>query len=317
MNELLSHLNPNLLQQLDFYFYKIDFIFLNRLSFLLFILAMLLATGLSLTVPQIIEPLRNWRLVIRSLIANLVIVPILVLGLLHFVPVSEPMRIGFTILAVAAGPPVLPKLAQMVNGNLAFAAGLMMVLMLASAIFMPIVLPLVLDGVQISPWQVAKPLFVSLLPPLAIGLLIRARFEAIAISVIPFLRRVNSFALILGLTSSLALQFNSLIVLAQSGIVLAIAIFIIVAFAVGYLLGGPNLGTRLTLGVGTAQRNIAGALIVAGTNFEDPAIISVIVVTSLSLFVVIRLIARFSVNQSISQQVPSTEVNTSSLGNPQ
>ncbi|MCA6536953.1 MAG: sodium:proton symporter, partial [Pseudanabaena sp. M176S2SP2A07QC] len=77
MNELLSRLNPNLIQQLDFYFHKIDFIFLNRLSFLLFILAMLLATGLSLTVPQIIEPLRNWRLVIRSLIANLVIVPIL------------------------------------------------------------------------------------------------------------------------------------------------------------------------------------------------------------------------------------------------
>ncbi|MFN4815816.1 MAG: class I SAM-dependent methyltransferase, partial [Pseudanabaena sp.] len=51
-------------------------------------------------------------------------------------------------------------------------------------------------------------------------------------NVIPFLRRVNSFALILGLTSSLALQFNSLIVLAKSGIVLAIAIFII--FFTGY-----------------------------------------------------------------------------------
>ena len=62
--------------------------------------------------------------------------------------------------------------------------------------------------------------------------MIRSRFEAIAINVIPFLRRVNSFALILGLTSSLALQFNSLIVLAKSGIVLAIAIFII--FFTGY-----------------------------------------------------------------------------------
>ncbi len=62
--------------------------------------------------------------------------------------------------------------------------------------------------------------------------MIGSRFEAIAINVIPFLRRVNSFALILGSTSSLALQFNSLIVLAKSGIVLAIAIFII--FFTGY-----------------------------------------------------------------------------------
>ena len=115
MSELLSHLDPTLIQQLDFYFHKIDFIFLNRLSFLLFILAMLLATGLSLTVPQIIEPLRNWRLVIRSLIANLVIVPILVLGLLHFIPVSEPIKIGFTILAVAAGPPRITEVSA--NGE--------------------------------------------------------------------------------------------------------------------------------------------------------------------------------------------------------
>ncbi|MEE3719941.1 bile acid:sodium symporter [Tumidithrix elongata RA019] len=313
MNELLSHIDPNLLQQIGFYSHQIDFTFLSRLSFLLFILAMLLGTGLSLTVSQILEPLRNVRLVIFSLVANFVVVPFLVFLVLQFVTVSEPIKIGFTILAVAAGPPVLPKLAQMVNGNLAFAAGLMMVLMLGSSIFMPIVLPLVLDGVQISPWQVAKPLFVSLLPPLAIGLLIRWRYEAIAANIVPFLRRVTNFSLILGLVSSLALQFNSLIELAKSGIVIAIAVFIVVAFAVGYFLGGPNLDTRLTLGVGTAQRNIAGALLVAGTNFEDPAIISVIVVTSLSLFVVIRLIARIS----LSQQAQPEAESTTSVGNVQ
>ncbi|TYQ25923.1 bile acid:sodium symporter family protein [Pseudanabaena sp. UWO310] len=309
MHELLSSIDSPLIQQLDFYFHKIDFTLLNRLSFLLFILAMLLSTGLSLTVPQILEPLRNWRLVICSLVANFVIVPLLVFLALQFVTVSEPIKIGFTILAVAAGPPVLPKLAQIVNGNLAFAAGLLMILMLGSSIFMPIVLPLVLDGVQISPWQVAKPLFISLLPPLAIGLFIRSRFEAIATVVAPFLRRVANFAFISGIGSAFILQFNSLIELVKSGMVFAIAIFIIVAFAVGYLLGGPNLDTRLTLGVGTAQRNIAGALLVAGTNFNDPAIISVIVVTSLSLFVVIRLIARFSINP----KAPSTEVSTTSL----
>lgn len=139
--------------------------------------------------------------------------------------------------------------------------------------------------------------------------MIRSRFEAITTSIAPFLRRGTNFAIILGLASSLSLQFNSLIVLAKSNIVLAIAIFIIVAFAVGYLLGGPSLDTRLTLGLGTAQRNIAGALIVASTNFEDSAIISMIVVTSLSLFVVIRLIVR----QSFVKHSSSTEPNFSNL----
>ena len=265
---------------------------LNKLAFLILILSMLLDTGLSLTVQQIWEPLRNFRLILLSLLANFILVPLFVYGLLQVVPLSESVKIGFTILSVAAGPPVLPKLAQLVHGNLAYAAGLMMLMMGLTAIYMPFALAIALQDVHVSPWQIAKSLLTLMLIPLAIGLLIRAKNEAIATTLQPLMRQISNATLIIGLTTSLVLQFSSLVTMVRTGAIVAIGGFILVSLGLGYLLGGPDTDTRRTLAVGTAQRNIAAALLVAGTNFDDPTVVSVIVVTSLSLFVVIRLIAK-------------------------
>lgn len=89
----------------------------------------------------------------------------------------------------------------------------------------------------------------------------------------------------------------------KTGAILVTAAFSFVAFAFGYLLGGPDPDARRTLAVGTTQRNIAVALLAAGTNFDDPAVISVIVVTSLSLFVEIQLIAKpaFAQEEKVEQ----------------
>ncbi|MBV9388166.1 MAG: bile acid:sodium symporter [Chroococcidiopsidaceae cyanobacterium CP_BM_ER_R8_30] len=277
------------------FFSLIDFPVINKLAFLTLILTMLLDTGLGLTVQQIWEPLRNLRLIFLSLVANFILVPIFVYLLLLVMPLNEPIKIAFSIMAVAAGPPVLPKLAQLVNGNIAFSAGLMMVMMALTAVYMPIALPLLLQGVQLNPWDIVKPLLSLMLIPLAIGLMIKARYNALAVTIQPLMRQISGKALLLGLATSLVLQFDSLIDLIKTGAFLAIAGFIVVSYTLGYLLGGPHFDTRRTLAVGTAQRNIAAALLTAGSNFDDPSIVSVIVVTSLSMFVFIRLLARQSV----------------------
>lgn len=270
----------------------IDLRLINKLAFLTLILSMLLDTGLSLTIKQLWEPFRNIRLILQSLLANFILVPLFVYLLLQVIPVSEPFRIGFTIMAAAGGPPILPKLAQLVNGNLAYAAGLMMLMICVTAFYMPFALSIALQNIQVNPWEILKPLVTLMLIPLAIGLLIRSKNEAIAAILQPWMRQISSAGLILGLSTSLILQFSSLILMVKTGTILIIVGFILVSLGFGYLLGGPESDTRRTLAVGTAQRNIAAALLVAGTNFDDPAVVSVIVVTSLSLFVAMRLIIK-------------------------
>ncbi|MBN3959055.1 bile acid:sodium symporter [Nostoc sp. NMS8] len=262
---------------------------IDKLAFLTFIVATMLSTGLRLTVQQIWEPLRNIRLIVLSLVANFILVPLFVYLLLQIVPLSEPIKDGFIIMAIAAGPPALPKLAQIVKGNVAFSTGLMMLLMFGTIIYMPIVLPLVLQGVQVNSWDIAKPLLFLMLSPLAIGLFIKAKFAAIASSFQPIVSKISSAGLFLGLAVRLAVHFYEIITLLQTGAILVCAVFIVFSFSVGYLLGGPGIDTQRVLGVGTAQRNFAAALLVGTSNFDDPNVVSIIMVTSLLMLVIVLI----------------------------
>lgn len=67
------------------------------------------------------------------------------------IPLDEPIRIGLILLATAAGAPFLPKLAEVAKGSTAFSMGLMVLLMVVTIIYLPIVLPLLLGGVQVNP----------------------------------------------------------------------------------------------------------------------------------------------------------------------
>jgi BASS family bile acid:Na+ symporter len=265
---------------------------LDKIAFLTFVVATMFGTGLKLTVNQIWQPLRNIRLVILSLVTNFVLVPIFIYLLLQVIPVTEPVKDGLIIMALASGPPALPKLAQIVKGNLAFSTGLMMVLMLGTVFYMPIVLPLVLQGVHVNSWDIAKPLIFLMLTPLAIGLLIKAKSEGIALNLQAITFRISNFGLWLGLIVRLIVHFGEIIILLKTGVIFICAIFIIFSFTVGYLLGGPSIDTQRVLGVGTAQRNFAAALLIGTSNFDDPNVVSIIMVTSLLMMVSVLILGK-------------------------
>ncbi len=263
---------------------------IDKLALLTFIVFTMLGAGLRLTLQEIWQPLRNPRLVILSLLTNFVLVPLFVYLLLQIVDLGEPVKDGLLIMAVASGPPALPKLAHIVKGNIAFSVGLMMLLMLGTIVYMPIVLPLVVEGVQINSWEIAKPLLLMMVSPLAIGLLIKAKFPAIATNLQPILFKLSNAGLFIGLLVRLAVHTNDIIALLKTGAIFVCAVFILFSFSVGYLLGGPGVDTQRVLGVGTAQRNFAAALLVGTSNFEDPSVVSIIMVTSILMMVTVLII---------------------------
>ena len=98
---------------------------LSNGAVLLFVVTTMLAMGLSLTLSQILAPLRHVRLVVLALVANFVLVPLLAFALTRIISLSQPLKIGLILLGAAAGAPFLPKLAQFARGNVAFGVGLM------------------------------------------------------------------------------------------------------------------------------------------------------------------------------------------------
>src|SRR5215469_15217692 len=150
------------------------------IAMLLFVVSSMLAVGVSLTLGQIVAPLRNGKLVSLALLANFILMPLGALGIARLLKLDEPLGIALLLLGAAAGAPFLPKLAGIAKGNLAFAVGLMVLLMVLTVAYMPLVLPFLLQGVSVDPMEIARSLLLLMLLPLAVGLVANARLPRFA-----------------------------------------------------------------------------------------------------------------------------------------
>lgn len=263
-----------------------------NLSVLVFVICSMLSMGLSLTVGQIVAPLRKARLVIMALVANFVLAPLAAYLILLVIPLEEGLATGLIVMATAAGAPFLPKLAQAAKGDVALSVGLMVLLMVVTIVYLPIVLPLLLQGVEVNPLDIAKSLVIMMLTPLAIGLFIKARYENTAESLYPHMSQASSLGLVLLLVSGIAVNYATILGVIGTGGILAILIFLAITFAAGYFLGGPQTGSRSVLGLGTAQRNISAAFLVAVGNFaDDPNVLAIIIVAGLVGLVLLMVVA--------------------------
>ena len=147
----------------------------SSVAVVVFVVSSTLGVGLSLTVGQILAPLKNARLVVLSLAANFVLAPLVALGLWRVLGLDEPLGIGLLLCGLAAGAPFLIKLAEFAKADLAFAVGLMVLLMVVTVGYLPLALPFFLEGITVNPVKIARSLVVLMLIPLAVGLLVRAR----------------------------------------------------------------------------------------------------------------------------------------------
>lgn len=214
------------------------------LSGVLFVVTSMLAMGLSLTIPMIIEPLKNIRLVLLALLANFVLVPLLAYLILLVIPLEQSLQTGLIVLACASGAPFLPKLVEGAKGNIAFGVGLMVLLMVVTIIYMPIVLPLLLSGVEVDPWAIAQSLIVLMLIPLAIGLLIRSHSPESAEHWQPVMNKISSLAILILLVVGLGLNISNILSFIGTGGLLAMLLFVVGSLVIGYVLGGRDPGLR-------------------------------------------------------------------------
>ena len=262
---------------------------LYNLMALIFVLGTMISMGLSLTVAQVTGPLRNMRFVIMALVINFLIVPAAAYILTLIIPMNETLVTGLILVALAGGAPALPKLAEIAGVDTAAATGLMVLLIVATIIIMPIVLPLLLSGVEVGFWDIASGLIVMLLIPLGLSLFVRARWQPIAETAQPYFAQASTFSLILLIVLMLVLNFSSIISLFGSGGLLASIILVIIALAAGYLLGGPGASNKWVQSLGAGQRNIAAAMVVATMNFGDEELVMIIVFSVITMVIMAPL----------------------------
>ncbi|MCF6312571.1 MAG: bile acid:sodium symporter [Verrucomicrobiales bacterium] len=261
-----------------------------KISILVFVVGSMFALGLNLTVTEILDPLKNKKLVALALLVNFVLVPLLAYAVLFILPVGEGVRIGLILLATAAGAPFLPKLAEVAKGDIAFSVGLMLLLMVGTVIYLPLVLPLALEGAEVDALQIAKSLVITMLLPLFVGLFLRAKSEALSLRCQPYVAKLSNLALVLLAVLLVSLNFSNILSMIGWG-GFAIVLFIAVSLGAGLLLGGSQNKVRNVMGLGAAQRNVSAALVV-GQSLNDPQVLVVLVVAAIMGLLMLMPIAK-------------------------
>lgn len=247
------------------------------IAVLVFAVSSMLSVGCGYTLSQIAGPLRQPRRVVRALVANFVLVPLLAIAILQFLPLGRPLAVGLFLVATAAGAPFLIKLTKAAEADVALSTALLVLLLPATIIYMPIVVPLALPEAAVSVPGIAKPLVLTMLLPLALGLVIRAYAERLALRLQSIMGKVSTIALVILVAATILANLREILGLFGTGAILAGVLLIAGAFAIGFALGEA----QEVLALGTGQRNIAAAMVVATQAFDNPEIVSMVVVASL------------------------------------
>ena len=265
--------------------------FLANLSQLVtpaFAITTMLAMGMRLTVAQVVEPLRNWKFVAATLALSFVLVPIAAWAIAGLLGLEEGVRIGLTLIACAGGAPMIPKLVTIAGGDGAAAVAMVVMLVVVSVVFAPVALPLLLPGLDVDAGAIALNLGWQMLLPLAVGLFVRERYPHEAKDYVDEVASISNFALVLLFLSSLGQNLGGLLDMIGNGGIMATVLLAAVAIVGGYLLGIPAGVERRLLALGTAQRNLAAAFIIATANFVDrPVVLTFIAAAGLILMVIL------------------------------
>ena len=249
----------------------------------IFVVTSIAAMGLNLTLPEVLAPWKKKWLLSISLVANFVVVPLFALFILYLFPLDIDLATGLILVAAAAGAPSLPKAMDIIGGNVAYAVGLTMILIIVTIFYMPFMLPYLIEGVHVDQSSTALYLIVFMLIPLIVTMAIRAKIPPAARILYPVVDRVSDLSIIAVLliytvalfTSDFSVKAGTL--LGLKGAAVAI-LFILGSFAIGYVMGGPDLRNRQVLAFGTGFRNVSAALVVVSANFTDPQILFMVLV---------------------------------------
>lgn len=263
---------------------------LLKISLVIFVAGNLLDMGLRLKLGTALVGLRNVRFVSLSLLWCFALSPAVAYGLTRVIPLEQPYAIGLILIGMTPCAPFLPMMVERARGDMGYTASFMLLASVGMVVFMPFAVPLLVDGLSVSAWTIARPLLSVVLIPLAIGMAILRAAPAIAARLQPIVKKITGVATIVMLGLCVLSYGKAFIGSAGSYATLTQALFYAVVTAGSYALGvGLPQKLRSVLGLGVCTRNLGAAFapLFAVSGVDERAIVMV------ALGVPLQVIAAF------------------------
>jgi BASS family bile acid:Na+ symporter len=257
--------------------------------------ANLFSMGLELEFAETMRQVRSVKLVLIALFWSWIVCPAVALLLNQILPLSSGYATGLIIFSLAPTAPALPLFIRKSGADMSFAAALMPLAVLGTVVMMPVLAPVLIPGLEVSPVAIAKPLLLTVLLPLVVAVVFKLRAPVAAAKLFPFAKKLAGIVTLLLLVSCLGLYWKPLLGAIGHWGPLAQILFTLITAALPYLIApGYRPAQRKAMSLGICTRN-GGAMMVAITAFPtlDPELLLMILISIPVPIIVWALIARF------------------------
>jgi bile acid:Na+ symporter, BASS family len=271
----------------------------------IFTVANLAAMGLELNLPEAIKTLRSARFLMLTIVWGWVVGPALAYLITRVLPLAEPHAAGLLLASMAPTAPFFPLVVRKARADMAFAAAFILLATLGTVALMPLLAPLMIKGLTVSTWAIAKPLLTMVLLPLVIGLALRVYNAPVAAKLFPVVKRIGGISTVVVLVLTLVLYGREML-----GVVGSYAIGAQILFVLGMTLVSYNVGfglkqeQRSAMALGMCTRNIAAVFGVYLAIPNPPPGLFVMLALVVPVTVIISfLAARFFASRNISATI--------------
>jgi bile acid:Na+ symporter, BASS family len=229
--------------------------------------------GLKATSEDLLYLIRRPGLLVRSLLAVFVVMPVVAVALSRLFDFRLAVEIALVALAISPVPPLLPRKQAKSGGHQSYGIALMAILALLAIVIVPLLVELLGrffgKPFAMTPGAIAGVVLKAALLPLAAGMVVRALLPGIAERIEKPVWLVATVLLPLAVLALLAGTWQAVWAAVGDGTVIAIVVFVAVGLLVGHLMGGPDPDYSVVLALATACRHPAIALAIAAANFPD------------------------------------------------
>jgi BASS family bile acid:Na+ symporter len=241
--------------------------YINALTYL-FVIVYMLSVPLETTSGEIIETLSDRHLMLRALLANFLIVPLLGAILVYAFDLPLEIRIGLLMLALSPGGLLALQFARVSKGNLVLAVALLLVFCMLAILVTPALTLLFFhrgEGRMPLVWLILMSSLL-VLAPLLVGRGLQRLIPVQAPKLGLWLGRLSIVIFIIAAVAAGRYRTPAIMLMGMHAIA-AIVALILIAWVVGWLLGGPEIKNRKVFAISTSMRNVGVCLPIAAHYF--------------------------------------------------
>lgn len=263
-----------------------------KIMVMIFTVSNLAAMGLEIKPKEALTALKSSRFIILILVWGWVVGPGIAYLITRVIPLSAAQAAGLLLISMAPTAPFFPLMVSKARGDMSSAGAFILVATIGTVVFLPLQVPLMIKGLSVDTWSLAKPLLMMVLLPLLIGLAVKIYKSPVADKLFPVVKKIGGLSLLIVAVLTFVLYGREMLSaigsFAVGAQVLLFTLITVLAYKFGF---GLKQGQRSAMALGMCTRNIAAVFVAYfGITNPDPEIF-VMIVLVVPLALIVSLIA--------------------------